>query len=51
MLLLKKSRRIPIPDVPPPIRREFDKDLVIAVIGAVSAVVLIGALFFVFLAN
>jgi hypothetical protein len=51
MLLLKKTRRILIPDVPPPVRREFDQDQVIAVIGAVSAVVLIGALLFVFLAN
>jgi hypothetical protein len=52
MLLLKKTRRIPIPDVPPPVRREFDQDhRVIAVVGALSAAVLIGALLFVFLAN
>ena len=51
MLLLKKSRRILIPDVPPPTRRELDQDLVIAIIGALSAAVLTGALWFVFLAN
>ena len=50
MLLLKRARRIPIPDVPP-VRREFDHDWVIAVVGAISAAVLIGALLFVFLAN
>jgi len=51
MLLLKKSRRIPIPDVPPPTRKEFDQDLVLAITAALSAAVLIGALGFVFLAD
>jgi len=44
-----KSRRIPIPDVPPPTRREVDQDLVIVGIGCFCATILIGALLFVFL--
>ena len=49
MMHLFKSRRIPIPDVPPPMRREIDQDLVIAGIGCFCATILIGALLFVFL--
>ena len=49
MLRLVKSRRILIPDVPPPTRREIDQDMVIAAIGCFCATVLIGALLFVFL--
>jgi hypothetical protein len=46
---LFKSRRILIPDVPPPTRREIDQDLVIAGIGVFCAAILLGALAFVFL--
>jgi len=46
---LFKSRRILIPDTPPPARREIDQDLVIAGIGVFCATILIGALLFVFL--
>jgi hypothetical protein len=46
---LFKPKRILIPDVPPPTRREIDPDLVIAGIGVFCAVILLGALVFVFL--
>jgi hypothetical protein len=49
MMRFFKSRRILIPDVPPPTRREIDQDLVIAGIGCFCASILIGALLFVFL--
>jgi len=49
MIRLLKSRRILIPDVPPPTRREIDQDLVIAGLGFFCATILIGALLFVFL--
>lgn len=49
MMRLFKSRHIPIPDVPPPPRREPDQDLVIAGIGIFCATVVIGAVLFVFL--
>jgi hypothetical protein len=48
MMHLLKSRRIPIPDVPPPTRREIDQELVIAGLGCLCATILIGALLFVF---
>lgn len=49
MIRLLKSRRILIPDVPPPTRREIDQDLVIAGLGFFCATILVGALLFVFL--
>ncbi len=49
MMRLFKSRRILIPDMPPPTRREIDQDIVIACIGFFCGTVLIGALLFVFL--
>ena len=49
MMRLLKSRRILIPDVPPPTRREIDQDLVIAGVGFFCATILIGALLLVFL--
>ena len=49
MMRLLKSRRILIPDVPPPTRREIYQDLVIAGVGFLCATILIGALLFVFL--
>ena len=49
MIRLRKGGRIPIPDVPPPTRREVNQDLVIVGIGCFCASILIGALLFVFL--
>jgi hypothetical protein len=49
MMRLFKSKRILIPDVPPPSRRDVDQDLVVVGIGVFCATILIGALLFVFL--
>jgi len=44
-----KSKRIPIPDVPPPSARDSEPGLVIAGIGIFCASVVIAAMLFVFL--
>jgi hypothetical protein len=51
MIRFYKSRRILIPDVPPPARREFDQDLVIMGIGCFCAALLIAALVFVLIGS
>ena len=46
-----KSKKIPIPDVPPPNSQESEAGLVIAGIGIFCASVVIAAMLFVFLAS
>lgn len=48
MMLRTKSKKIPIPDVPPPSARAARQSLVIAGIGAFCASVVIAAVLFVF---
>jgi hypothetical protein len=49
MIRIFKFHRIPTPDASPPTRREPDQDLIIAGIGIFCAMVVIGAVLFVFL--